>query len=756
MAHSTAVSGSSSQPTPRTDLRGLADHWRNDLLAGFTVALVALPLAFGIATAAGAPPISGVVSALVAGLLATFLRGSHVAINGPGNSLIVIIALALVAFGHTDNPFPHVLGAVVVAGGVQVLFGLMRLGRLGDQLPTAVIQGMLTAIGLIIVGKQTHVLLGKSAAGLSPVEAFAEIPASALSLEPIAATVGVVSLLVLMLHPRIKAKLIHFVPAPLWVVMLSIPMVLVLSEVLQPGVALSADLFVSIPDDLLGSIVRPDFSLIGTADFWLVVTTLTLVTSIENIVSVKAVDKLDSHRRRSNLNRDLIAMGLSSIAAAFLGGLPVLTVVARSSVNVNHGAVTGWSNFFHGLILLVCVVFLAPVLEMIPLPALAAILVYTGYKLANPNVLKDALRRGPDFFLVFGTTVAATLVWGLLWGIAIGLAAEVCSHMLILGLPPLETLRRTRKTRVETLQEDRGPFLIRIHGVANFLTIPRIRRVFENLEGQNQLVLDFSPSLLVDTTVLEYCHEFGRRFEQSVDDGRFEVVGLESHRVLADHPDTLHAQERSKHGVRLTPRQKTLGELAATRDWSFDARRDWDPDHLDEFHFFRIHPIEYRDTVVKGHGEVETRQGDVIEFALSDVTFDEGVLVPEVYHTTVLHLHLPMAIPEMAMEKEGLLDRVLDLAGLHDINFKENLGFSRKFVLRGPDEAAIRKFMTPDLLSFFEKEEAYHIESTGRELAIFNDYSRRATFHEVENVLDFSKRLSELLVAHPAWSPSES
>ncbi|MFK8002196.1 MAG: SulP family inorganic anion transporter [Polyangiales bacterium] len=749
------MSAPNPQLAPRTNLRGLA-HWRTDLLAGFTVALVALPLAFGIATAAGAPPISGVVSAIIAGVLATFLRGSHVAINGPGNSLIVIIALALVSFGDAASPFPHVLGAVVVAGGVQVLFGVMRLGRLGDLLPTAVIQGMLTAIGLIIIGKQAHVLLGKSAAGFSPVEAFTELPVSALSLEPIAATVGILSLVVLMAHPRIKAKLIHFVPAPLWVVVLSVPVVLGLAAVLQPGVPLSTDLFVSIPDDLLGSIVRPDFSRIGTGDFWLVVATITLVTSIENIVSVKAVDKLDSHRRRSNLNRDLVAMGLSSIAAAFLGGLPVLTVVARSSVNVNHGAVTGWSNFFHGVILLVCVVFLAPAIEMIPLPALAAILVYTGYKLAAPQVLKDALRRGPDFFLVFGTTVGATLVWGLLWGIAIGLAAEICSHMLILGLPPMEALRRARGTRVETMREDGGPYLIRIHGVANFLNIPRIRRVFENLKAeQTQLVLDFSPALLVDTTVLEYCHEFGRRFEQTVDGGRFEFVGLESHRVLADHPDTLHALERSKHGVRLTPRQKNLETLAAERGWTFDARRDWDPDHLDEFHFFRIHPIEYRDTVIKGRCEAEAH-GQAVEFSLSDVTFDEGVLIPEVYHTTVLHLHLPFAIPEVVMEKEGLLDRVLELAGLHDINFKDNAAFSRKFVVRGPDEAAIRAFLTPELLTFFVDKEAYHIESAGRELAIFNAFSRRATSHEVERVLDFSERLAELLVAHPSWADKDS
>lgn len=734
---------------PETDLRGLRDHWRNDLIAGFSVALVALPLALGIATAAGAPPISGLVSAIVAGVLGTFLRGSKVAINGPGNSLIVIVASAFAAFGGGPEAFPHVLGAVVVSGALQVLFGMLRFGKLGDLVPAAVIQGMLAAIGLIIVGKQAHVLFGGSSSGGSPIEVFEALPRTIAHASPAATVIGLLSVVILVIHPRMKAKWIHFVPAPLWVVAASLP-IAVAFEQLEPEITatfgrpfhLGPEGFVSIPDDLLGSLVHPDFSRIGEPGFWFVVLTFTLVSSIENIVSVKAVDKLDIYRRRSNLDRDLVGMGLATITSGFLGGLPVLTVIARSSVNVNHGAKTGWSNFFAGAMLLVSVALLGSMIQEIALAALAGILVYTGYKLAAPHVIEDTLRKGPDHFLVFAITLTATLFWGLLFGIAVGLAAELMSHLLILGLPPREALQRLRETTVETIHEEGGPYTLRVRGVANFLNLPRLKRALEEVSGGARLIVDFGPAMLVDNTLLEHCHEFGRRYERQHELGYFEIVGLEAHRAIGDHPDALHAQERGKRDLRLTPRQRRIAEAAEARGWIFDARRDWDPTHLDDFHFFRVHPIEYRDTTVWGTLDLA---GQETELKVSDVTFDEGALVGEVYRTTTLLLRLPFEMPELILEKEEILDRAFELAGFQDIDFKHFTGFSRRFVLKGPDEAAIRDFMTPELLGFFEKEDVFHLESTGTALVIFKSSMRLATAGEIDEMIGFADRLGQLL-----------
>ncbi len=742
---------------PKTNLRGLRDHWRNDLIAGFSVALVALPLALGIATAAGAPPISGLVSVVVAGLLATFLRGSHVAINGPGNSLIVIIASAYAAFGGGEV-FPHVLGAVIVAGAAQMLLGVLRLGKLGDLIPPAVIQGLLAAIGLIIIGKQAHVLFGREPVGDGAIEVLQRVPESVLHAHPAAMTLGLLSLFILIVHPRIKAKVVHFIPAPLWVVAVAIPLGMLFesyaSEIgaaIGTTIEMSRELFVSIPDDLLGSLARPSFAKIGEPGFWLVVMTLSLVTSIENVVSVKAVDKLDSYRRRSNMNRDLVAMGLATIASGFLGGLPVLTVIARSSVNTNHGGKTGWSNFFQGAILLALVLLIPAAIKEIALAALAGILVYTGYKLTSPLVVSDAVRKGPDHFIVFGITLVATLVWGLLWGLAVGLAAELLGHLLILGLQPRDALRRLRATSIEPLEDPDGGIVLRVRGIANFLNVLRVRRALDELPEDGKVIMDFGPAMLVDNTVLEQVHEFARRYSRSSEASEFEVIGLEAHRAISDHPDALHAQERKLHALRLTPRQRRLAAKAESEGWDFDARRDWDPGHLDDFHFFQFHPIEFSDTFV--HGALAAGEGEV-DFTLCDVTFDEGVIVGEVYHTTTLMLHLPFEVPEFVLEKEDILDRAFALAGFQDIDFKHFTKFSRRFVLKGPDEAAIRELMTPEMLEFFEGEAVYHIECTGRDLIVFETFMRRATVTEIEGMARFTERLLERLLAYATVVPT--
>jgi hypothetical protein len=250
--------------------------------------------------------------------------------------------------------------------------------------------------------------------------------------------------------------------------------------------------------------------------------------------------------------------------------------------------------------------------------------------------------------------------------------------------------------------------------------------------------------MLVDTTFLEYCHELGRRYERDAPVGSFEIIGLEAHTAISEHPDALHASR--KYQRRMTARQKRIADMAESRGWVFDIRRDWDPAHLDDFHFFRLHPIEYRDTVV--HGSYDGVDEE-IEFTIADVTFDEGALIPEVYHTTAQVIRLPIELPELVLEKEELLDRALELAGVDDIDYEHLDGFSRKFVIKAPDEPAVRAFMTPELIRFFEREEIYHLESTGDEIVVFKTLMRRSTAQEIEDMLSFSERLVSLLVGNP-------
>ena len=383
---------------PKTGLGGMVQNWRYDLIAAFSVAMVALPLSLGIADATGVAPIAGLLSVVIGGLVTTLFRGSHMAINGPAAGLITVVAAALMSFKGDPKALHYVLAAIVIAGGFQVVFGLLRMGKLGDLFPASVIQGIMAAIGVIILFKQLHVAMGHSGAG-SMVEVFRSLPQSLTTAYLPAGLIALVSLVVLVAYPKIQSKLLHLVPAPMWVLILAIPLGVLLltggqlSEIMK-GVV-ETKYLIPIPQDVLNysNFPHPDFSMLGDTRFWLAVISITLIASIQTLAMAKAVDKLDPYKRSTNFNRDLIGVGLSTSIAGMLGGLPIITVIVRSTVNIHTHGKTKWANFYHGLIILVMVVALAPVMRIIPRAALAAILIYTGFKLASPRCLKDHGRR---------------------------------------------------------------------------------------------------------------------------------------------------------------------------------------------------------------------------------------------------------------------------------------------------------------------------------------------------------------------------
>jgi carbonic anhydrase len=744
-------------------LRSLGQTWRNDAIAAFSVALVSLPLALGIALAAGAPPISGLVSAVVGGLLTTFIRGSHIAVNGPGNGLIVVALGAMLSFGGGASAFPHLLGACVVAGALQVLLGVLRMGKVGELIPTAVIQGMLVAIGLIIIGKQAYVLLGTRAdPALNPLQTLLSLPSALGSLNPTIAVIGALSLLVLVVHPRLRGKLLHFVPAPLLVIALSVPTLYAIDALLPtlrltfgaiPGV--DAAHRVAVPSSVLGSLVFPSFARIGSPVFWFAVTSLLLVTSIENLVSAKAVEKLDESRRPTNLDRELIGTGLSTVVSAFIGGLPVQTVIARSSVNVNHGARTGWSNVFQGAILLAITLLLGSLIRHIPLSALAAILVYTGYRLAAPRIYREMLARGPDQFFVFIATLICTLWLGLVWGIALGVVFNIFYEAVHTRMSLRSWLAATWNTRVREIQQPELPRLLKVEGIASFVNLNRLSRSFAELPPRGHAIVDFSRALMVDSTTLEFCHEFGRRFRR--EGGRFELLGLEAHNTFSDHPDASHVLDQRIGRRRLTKRQEQIRAVAKQAGWRFDERRDWTSAMVEQFHFFATHPLEYLDTQVQGEltsveltslakQQTTTRADERrLCFRVADLTFDEGALLPEVYHTTALVLDLPLDLPTFVLEKEELFDRVMEVAGFRDVGFLHFTSYSPRFVIKAPAEQPVAEFFDDDLIRFLEGEETYHIEAQGRQLLIFK-YARLATPDELEQLITFSERLAGTLL----------
>ena len=268
--------------TPKSGIAGYIQNWRADLFAAISVSLVALPLGLGIAIAAEAPPMAGIIPAIIGGLVTTFIRSSHVAINGPGASLIVVILAA-----NQIMEWPQVLAAIVMAGVIQTVLGLLRLGRFGEAFPASVVQGMVAAIGLIIIAKQAHVALGVRTDEYSAIKPFIEIVENIPQLDPKVTFISIVCLGIMIFYPWVKNKFIHFIPPPIWVLFFAIPLVLFFDR--TPNAALSAlgmetgfgsEFLISIPDDLMQSFIFQDFSRIDSLPFWGTVAAVTIIASI--------------------------------------------------------------------------------------------------------------------------------------------------------------------------------------------------------------------------------------------------------------------------------------------------------------------------------------------------------------------------------------------------------------------------------------------------------------------------------------------
>jgi MFS superfamily sulfate permease-like transporter len=354
-----------SKKRPADYWAGLRQNWKQDLTAGFIVFLIALPLSVGIAIASGAPPTAGLLAAMVGGIVGSLLGGSYVTINGPAAGMIVIVLSAVesLSLGDPAHGFPRALAAIAVAGLLQVMMGLLRFGGVGLSFPSSVIHGMMMAIGVIIMSKQAHTLLGVTpqAKGILPL--LAEIPHSVARLNPEIAFIGLGSLAIVIGLNLVKKGPLKKVPAPLVAVCFGIAANLFFDIEHEHKVhsfmgdfMVGPQFLLNIPDNFFNAIVSPDFSLWSTGVFWKAVMSIALVGTIESVLSTYAVDKLDPYRRVSNLNRDLWSKGVCNAILGMIGGLPIISEIVRSRANVDSGARTRWSNFFHGVFILVSLV----------------------------------------------------------------------------------------------------------------------------------------------------------------------------------------------------------------------------------------------------------------------------------------------------------------------------------------------------------------------------------------------------------------
>ncbi|NBV48310.1 MAG: SulP family inorganic anion transporter, partial [Verrucomicrobia bacterium] len=425
---SESPASSSVSPAPLTAWSTLT----KDLAGGLVVFLVALPLCLGIALASGAPMLAGLVSGVVGGLLVAWLSGSHTSVSGPAAGMVAVVLAQVAVLGS----YEAFLVAVILAGAIQILLGALRAGFIAAFFPSNVIKGLLAAIGVILILKQIPHVVGHDAdpegdmGFLQPDgrNTLSELLSSLVDLEPGATVVGLVSLAVLLAWDRSRFKN-SLVPAPLVVVLLGVAVNLAMKSTGSTW-AIGASHLVQVPTAAsLGEFFRalpsPDLKAFGDPAIIMAAVTIAAVASLETLLNLEAVDKLDPRKRVSPPNRELMAQGAGNMVSGLLGGLPLTSVIVRSSVNINAGAATRLSAFFHGVLLCLLVLFAPAWLNQIPLASLAAVLLFTGLKLASPALFRQMWSEGRSQFVPFIVTTVAIVFTDLMTGVLIGLATSL-------------------------------------------------------------------------------------------------------------------------------------------------------------------------------------------------------------------------------------------------------------------------------------------------------------------------------------------
>ena len=534
---------------PQGTLADLKRNWKADMVSGFLVFLIALPLCLAISLACGYPAIAGVFTAIIGGILSAFISNSELTIKGPAAGLIVIALGCVTEFGYTAGVDPAAdyqayrlaLGVGVAAGAVQILFGLFRSGILGEFFPTAAVHGLLASIGIIVISSQLPIVLGVESTG-GPIEKLLSIPSYFMAMNPVIALIGGISLAIMFGFPFIKNPMLKMIPAPMMVLLVAVPLGMYFDIGTEQIVAfagqdaaLGPHYLVDVPDNMFTALTFPDFSGVLTSTGITYIVMFSLIGSVESLLSAKAVDQIDPWRRKTNMDKDLLAVGLGNTAAAFVGGLPMISEIVRSKANIDNGARTRFANMFHGLFLLAFVALVPALIDRIPLTALAAMLVFTGFRLASPKEFVHMYQIGREQFIVFVSTVIGVLATDLLVGIGIGIMVKAIIHV-INGAPISSLFKPSMKVENEgddsaTIKVDNSAIFSTWIALKNRIARPSTKKV----------IVDLSGTKLVDHTVMANLEALEREFAES--DRELSVTGLDGHSQLSEHP--LAARKKS-------------------------------------------------------------------------------------------------------------------------------------------------------------------------------------------------------------------
>ncbi len=727
---------------PKKGFQGLIENWQSDLIAALSVALIALPLSLGIALAAGAPAMAGIFSAVVGGVVTTLYRGGHISVNGPAKGVIAVILLGIATMDDgTGQAFNYVLAAVVVSGALQVLLGLLKLGRLADIFHSSVIHGLLAAIGIIIFAKQIHVALGTYSKSPSIIQNLIDAVLYLPQANPFVVIISLAGLLLLLFHSKISYRFFHILPTPMWVIALSIPFVYFFNffeqhtlSFLGKAYEVGPKLLLDMPDSIVDSIMHPNFGKIDTIEFWTTVLSILMITSIESLAIAKAVDKIDPYKRKTDLNKDLTGIGIATMAAGAIGGLPIIAVIIRSTVNVHNGAKTKWSNMYQGLLLLLFIVVLGPLMKQVPLCAFAILLVYTGFKLASPAVFKQIYSHGIEQLIFFVGTMVLTLYTNLLIGLFGGLLLALFSHFLLAKVSPPRFFKMIFDSGSNLVLNPDGSYDLKIRGIANFLGLLKINNLVSQIPSGANATIDFSETRLVGTTVLEDLYDFQKIQQNS--GGSIKIKGLDKHISSSNHK--LATKINLNVVEPLNRRQNLLKEMAESYGWDFQVEPIEDLEYFNSFYFFKTRPIDAEFNCISDHDED-------IHFELIDLTFEDGAdIFPDEYKTTVGLLKLPFPIPRFTIEKKDILERVLHISEHKDIDYKLYKNFPKDYIVKVDDVQAMDVFLVDKLKALIEISGLHHLESNGEAILIFKNNLALAQTKDYVNMIQFAENFKSI------------
>lgn len=511
-------------------------HIKADLPASLVVFFVALPLCLGIALASGAPLFSGIIAGIIGGIVVGAISGSSIGVSGPAAGLAVVVLTAIADLGS----YELFLVAVVLAGILQIVMGFLKAGVIGYFFPSAVIKGMLSAIGIIIFLKQIPLALGYSE-GQTPFaffettgfDLYRSLVNMVTAIDPGVVLVTAISLTILLVWDKIlvkKHKAFKLIPGPLVAVLVGIVYQLIFSGSGSPLEITGNNLVsVPVPDnpmDFFSQFTFPNFSEMGNMQVYIVAITIAIVASLETLLSVEATDKLDPHKRVTPTNRELIAQGVGNTFSGLVGGLPITQVIVRSTANVMNGGRTKLSAIIHGFFLLISVMFIAEYLNLIPLGVLAAVLLIIGYKLANPLQFLQMKRLGKSQFIPFVVTVVAIVATDLLVGILLGLAVGIITILI-------NSYKNSHFLHMEDKSDGVHRIKMEFAEEVTFLNKAAIQRELYALPENTSLTLDVTKTKALDLDVLEILDDFSvTARERNID------IKLISERGTVENPDS--------------------------------------------------------------------------------------------------------------------------------------------------------------------------------------------------------------------------